>query len=196
MPSGTSIAFHLMVQLMTAPEPVEFASELLLPFTVESIRNAADPWAAALATDATKYALDPYVDRFNLYFSACGSGPFAKTMAARIAPDFQLVKRLIEKFSLSDVIQAAAFHGDIGESKQTLDKTAAKEQSLVAQEDSQIKMQLKQFGEQYLKKFGIKFLISAQGKAGKEILNKLEARLQNTPAQELETPRAHYSRLP
>ncbi len=42
------IAVKLLRQLMTADEPPEFATELLLPFTFDVIRNAPDPWQAAL----------------------------------------------------------------------------------------------------------------------------------------------------
>jgi len=42
------IAVKLLRQLMTADEPPEFATELLLPFTFDVIRHAPDPWQAAL----------------------------------------------------------------------------------------------------------------------------------------------------
>ena len=41
------IAVKLLRQLVTDPEPVEFVSELLLPFTFDAIRQADDPWEAA-----------------------------------------------------------------------------------------------------------------------------------------------------
>jgi malate synthase len=41
------IAVKLLRQLVTDPEPVEFVSELLLPFTFDVIRQADDPWEAA-----------------------------------------------------------------------------------------------------------------------------------------------------
>ncbi len=41
------IAAALLDQLVTDPEPVEFVTELLLPFTLGPVRDAADPWAAA-----------------------------------------------------------------------------------------------------------------------------------------------------
>jgi len=37
----------LLHQLVTDPDPVEFATELLLPFTFDCVRNAENPLAAA-----------------------------------------------------------------------------------------------------------------------------------------------------
>ncbi|MEO0515631.1 MAG: hypothetical protein AAF086_10135, partial [Planctomycetota bacterium] len=41
------IAEKLLRQLVTDPEPVEFVSELLLPFTLDAVRAADDPWQVA-----------------------------------------------------------------------------------------------------------------------------------------------------
>ncbi len=43
------IAEMILRQLVTSEDPPEFASELLLPFTMDPVREADDPWAAALA---------------------------------------------------------------------------------------------------------------------------------------------------
>ncbi|MGZ5279618.1 MAG: 2-oxo-4-hydroxy-4-carboxy-5-ureidoimidazoline decarboxylase, partial [Pseudobdellovibrionaceae bacterium] len=183
------IAMKLMLQLMTNPKPVEFATELLLPFTVDSIRNATDPWEAITQIEPTKYALSPMTDRLNHYFSICGSLPFAQTMAKCHSVDLELAKKLILRFDLPEVIRAAHFHGDIGESAKTLDAMATKEQALVFQEDESVRAELKELGAQYLKKFGVKFLISAQNKSGKELLESLKKRLGNSRQQELDNAR-------
>lgn len=49
------IAVELLRQLMTDPEPPEFVTELLMPFTFDCIRDAPDPWAAARALCPGKY---------------------------------------------------------------------------------------------------------------------------------------------
>ena len=49
------VAIKLLRQLMTDPEPVEFVTELLLPFTLEPIRLAADPWAMAASLCPGRY---------------------------------------------------------------------------------------------------------------------------------------------
>ncbi|MEM9914845.1 MAG: hypothetical protein AAF911_07790 [Planctomycetota bacterium] len=49
------IAERLLRQLATDLDPVEFASELLLPFTLDAVRNAADPWQTANELCPGKY---------------------------------------------------------------------------------------------------------------------------------------------
>jgi malate synthase len=49
------VAMKLMIQLMTAPEPVEFATELLLPFTVDFVRESTDPWQLVSSLNPEKY---------------------------------------------------------------------------------------------------------------------------------------------
>jgi len=183
------IAMRLMLQLMTADAPVEFASELLLPFAVESIRKSEDPWAAAQKATGTKYTLDPYVVRFCNYFSACGVQTFAESMASNLLVSMKKAETLIKNFTMEEVIAAASFHGDIGESKKTLEATAAKEQAEVLKEAESVKEKLRALGARYKGKFGVKFLISAQGKSASEILAALEKRLESTAEQELENAR-------
>jgi malate synthase len=43
------VAVRLLRLLVTTAEPPEFVPELMLPFTFDVVRSAADPWAAALA---------------------------------------------------------------------------------------------------------------------------------------------------
>ncbi len=188
------IALKLMIQLMTDAKPVEFASELLIPFTVETIRNSiqnsTDPWSEIQKVDPKKYTLTPYVERFHFYFSVCGSLEFAKAMAKNISLDLVAAESNIKSFSLHQVKEAAAFHGDIGESKKTLDEVASQEQALVLKEEDAIKIKLCHRGQEYLKKFGFKFLISAKGKTGTELLKALETRMTNSFEQELDNARA------
>jgi malate synthase len=49
------VAIKLLRQLVTDPDPPEFATELLLPFTFDNIREASDPWAEAQALNPGKY---------------------------------------------------------------------------------------------------------------------------------------------
>jgi len=49
------IAEKLLRQLVTDPQPVEFVSELLLPFTLDAVRDAADPWQTAIALCPGKF---------------------------------------------------------------------------------------------------------------------------------------------
>jgi len=179
------VAMRLMIELMTSPAPVEFATELLMSFTVDSIRQEADPLLALSKIDPGKLALNSYIERFNYYFLICGNLVFAKTMAQNISVDLALAEKLINNFTLDEVKAAAYFHGDIGENKKTLDEMASNEQALVLNEDNKIKSELADLGFKYLQKFGVKFLISAKNKSGKEIVSALRTRLENTASQEL-----------
>jgi len=179
------VAFKVMLLLMTNPSPVEFATELLLVFTDEDIRASSDPWAVATAIDADKFRLTPHVERLCAYFAICGCMSFAKPLAKDLVLDLDKAENLIMDFTLENVQEAASFHGDIGEKKKTLDMVAAREQAGVAGESEDVLLQLATLGAQYLKKFGVKFLISAQGKSGSEVLEALKLRINNSVDMEL-----------
>ncbi|QDG52309.1 hypothetical protein FIV42_16660 [Persicimonas caeni] len=49
------IAARLLRQLVTSDEPPEFATELLMPFTLDCVREAEDAWQAAVALCPGKY---------------------------------------------------------------------------------------------------------------------------------------------
>ena len=180
------LAFNLMIKLMTDVEPVEFATQLFLPFTIESIRNSKDPWQAVLNIDPDKFKIQEHILRFNYYFEMCGNFKFAKTLSNNSAVDFHQIEQLIMSFSKSDIIEAASFHGDIGENKKTLDKMASSEQAKVFDEDDKTKTELTILGTSYRQKFGIKFLVSAKGKSGSEMMKILKERHQNSEKKEIE----------
>jgi malate synthase len=179
------IAFRLMIQLMTAKTPVEFATELLIPFTIENVRTAANPMAELQKIDSAKYVLDTYIERFIYHFEVCGSKDYAAEMAKGLMLDLEKSESLIKVFSKEQIIEAASFHGNIGESKKTLDHFAIKEQALVFNEQDEAKQQLKKLGETYFNKFGMKFLISAQGKSAAEMQQQLNIRMENSLAIEI-----------
>ncbi len=184
------VAMKLMLKLMTDKNPVEFATELLLPFTLPMVREASDPWAKVLELDSQKFALPDGIARFDHFFEVCGSLRFAKVMSKTLATFETQIRDLILSFSKSEINEAATFHGNIGEGKNTLDKMASREQAKVFGEDESIKNELKNLGEKYLQKFGMKFLISAQGKTGLEMLEKLKERYENDESTEIENARS------
>src|SRR5262249_12317794 len=96
------IAFQLMVQLMTNPNPVEFATELLMPFTVDSIRSSKNPLAELQKIDANKYRAQDFTEKFNYYFEMCGSLRFAKNMASTTFYDPAFAQSLISSFDQSE----------------------------------------------------------------------------------------------
>lgn len=183
------IALKIMLQLMTDPEPVEFATELLLPFTTDPVRSSPDPWSQIKKLDPNKYRLPKYVADYEHYFEICGSHAFAHTMALNPLEDSLLARKIIENFTIDQVLSAAGFHGDIGQNKKTLDSRAMAEQSLVLKDSDALQRELRDAGELYLKQFGFKFLISAQGRTGSELLSELKRRLNNSPETELNNAR-------
>lgn len=180
------IALKLMIKLMTDSKPCEFATELLLPFTIDSIRNSDDPWKKLSELEPSKYYLGEQIERFNYYFEMCGCERFAKTLGNQLALNKLEAEWLVLSFSKEEIIEAASFHGNIGESNKTLDKMASGEQKGVEESE---KAELRKQGEKYLEKFGFKFLVSAKGKSGPEMLKIMQDRFENTEEEELSNAR-------
>ena len=183
------IAMKLMIKLMTEKNPVEFATEYLLPFTVDSVRESQDPWEKVQSIDPVKFKIDSQVERFNYYFEMCGCYDFALSQKDNLIVNEESIRQNILSFSKKQIIEAASFHGNIGESKKSLDPMATSEQSLVFNAEEQIKKELHSLGAEYLNKFGVKFLISAKGKTGSELLDHLKKRMNNSEAEELKNAR-------
>ncbi|MBY0416421.1 MAG: hypothetical protein K2Q18_19755, partial [Bdellovibrionales bacterium] len=183
------IAMKLMIRLMTDRKPVEFATELLLPFTIPQVRESKDPWTEVLRIDKEKFQVPGHIERFNYYFEMCGAFSFAKDQMKNVVLDLASIEKSIMSFDKKAIIEAASFHGDIGEGKKTLDKMATSEQALVFATEENVKVELKKLGKDYLEKFGVKFLISAKGKNGEELLSALKTRINNSEAEELKNAR-------
>lgn len=179
------LAFNLMIKLMTSDTPVEFAPELLLPFTNEQLRSQDNPWEAILEIDSKKYEPSIYIKRFNQYFEVCGDLAFAKEMAHKTGDSLSDVESIISNFNKSQIINASNFHGDIGASKKGLDANAKSEQASVDEADTITQNELCELGSSYKEKFGFKYLISAKGKTGPEMLAILKERFANTEEQEM-----------
>lgn len=181
------VAFRLMIKMMTDKQPVEFATQLLLPFTLDKIQQSQTPWETLAKLDAKKLAIDPYIERLLYYFERCGELGFASQMAKSLIGDLLEAEECIKSFSKEQIIAAASFHGDIGK-KKNLDQMAAQEQAKVDTEDQATK-QILVLAEEYLQKFGFKFLVSAKGKSSQEMLAILEKRVEQTMAEEIENAR-------
>lgn len=183
------VALNLMIRLMTDRDPVEFASELLLIFTMDDVRAAENPWEKALEIDPLKYSIAPHIQRFNYYFEMCGCFEFATTLSENIALDVEQARELVYSFGKSQIVEAASFHGNIGEAKKSLDSKAASEQAKVIQAGEETQQVLRDLGQKYLDKFGIKFLISAKGKSPEFLKEALLKRMNNTLEEELQNAR-------
>jgi allantoicase/2-oxo-4-hydroxy-4-carboxy--5-ureidoimidazoline (OHCU) decarboxylase len=183
------VALKLMIRLMTDIKPVEFASELLLPFTMATVRISLDPWQSVLEIDEDKYNLNEEIVRFNYYFERCGCFDFAKKHSQNLIMNLTQVEADINSFTKMQIIEAASFHGDIGSGKKTLDKMAASEQAQVFTGQDVDLQNLNILGTDYLKKFGVKFLVSAKGKSASDLLGLLKRRINGTEEQELTNAR-------
>lgn len=181
------IAKRILLRLMTDAQPAEFATELLMPFTVEHIRAAEDPWQAVVAADPQFDRLSQEVNDFDHWFELCGAVEFASKMASTPLEDAALAEQSILGFSKAQIIEAAGFHGDIGQNKATLDARAASEQANV--KESSASEEMRTLAAEYKEKFGVKYLVSAKGKTTEELLAHLRERMGNTEAQELDNAR-------
>jgi malate synthase len=176
------VAAKLLLCLMTQRKPVEFATEILLPFTMPLVREAEDPWSAVTTLIPERTRLLPRVQRLLGFFEACGCQRFAEEMSQLNlleAVDPEAVDACIESFSREEILEAASFHGDIGEQPATLDAHARQEQARAQATAEGSAELLRDLGKQYLNQYGFKFLISAKGKSAAELLEALKARLLN-----------------
>jgi malate synthase len=179
------VAMNLMLKLMTDREPVEFATQLFLPFTIESFREAQDPWAQAIELDPKKFALRDDVRRFHYFFEMCGSRNFACEFSHAAIIDLSKIEKFFLHMSEADVLEAAEYHGNIGEGSQSLDAMAKREQAKVSSDQEE----LLSLGKKYNEKFGVKFLISAKGKSGSELLAVLRDRFDHDREEEWKNAR-------
>ncbi len=58
------VAVKCLLKLVTDPNPCEFATEILLPFTLDNIKNDEKPWEKAKLFDPKKYQLLEKVDHY------------------------------------------------------------------------------------------------------------------------------------
>ena len=64
------VAMKITLLLMTKSQPVEFATELLLPFTVPEVQGSSDPWGKAYQIDPEKFTFDEDIAQYNGSFRA------------------------------------------------------------------------------------------------------------------------------
>lgn len=130
----------------------------------------------------------PQASRTELLKKWCGSTAWAAALAAR-AP-FASVADLIaagaevwEGLTAADWLEAFAAHPRIGEKKH--DKMAMGEQAKVAEATADTLAKLAAINAAYEAKFGRVYLVFASGKSAEEMLAIAEARIQNSPDEEL-----------
>lgn len=175
------LAAYLVTKMMTDEKPVEFASELLMPFSVDFVRDCADPLKMILEMCPEKFKMDQEVARKYFLFEFCGASRFVSELSQKIQISPEDIFHLVSSFSKEEIIEAASFHGNIGQGQKTLDANASKEQQEVFSSNksglAQALNELQSLGDDYHAKFGFKFLIFAQGRSAEELLAALKLRI-------------------
>jgi OHCU decarboxylase len=123
------------------------------------------------------------------FLACCGSERWAREMAdGRPYASAEALQRhadaLFDELQRDDWVQAFAAHAAIGAPRPG-DAQGAGEQAAVTWAGGERLHALHEGNERYRQRFGHVFLIRARGRSAGELLAALNARLQNTPEQEL-----------
>ncbi len=128
----------------------------------------------------------------------CGSMRWARVMAekrpyASIDVLIAAAERVWWSLDTADWLEAFAGHPRIGE--RATSGWSADEQKDAALAPEATRRRLAQRNQEYERKFGYTFLISATGKSAEDILVKLEHRLAHEPADELQIAAAEQRKI-
>ena len=137
---------------------------------------------------------DPAVEHFK---ACCGSEFWARKMAsarpfADAAAVLHATRVVFDAMPISAWVQAFESHPRIGDLESMRmkhtgnDRWSADEQSGAAQADEQMLQRLADRNKEYEQRFGKTFIVCATGKSAAEMLELLEERLTNKPAEEFE----------
>lgn len=196
------VARNLLLKLVLPASDgriIEFATQLLLPFTVAAAREAADPWAFMLALDPLKYALPDWVLRWLRLFDACACERFASAFAHKLFSSTDEIRVFLAGaggLSLHEVGAAADFHGDIGRlpAAQGFEREGAEQARVLAAAEA-VRAELLAAGQSYRAKFGFKFLIRASGRSADELLAELKRRSSGAAEAELQAAREQLAAI-
>jgi len=137
----------------------------------------------------------------------CGSGRWVAGMLERrpfsTAEElFRAAESVWSGLGDDDYLEAFAHHPQIGADPAKLAKRFARtatwsssEQARVRDADPVTIQRLADGNARYLARFGFIFIVCASGKSAEEMLNLLEARLDNEPARELSIAAAEQSKI-
>jgi len=131
--------------------------------------------------------------------ACCGSAKWVQQMLA--ARPFQnpaqletIASEVWWRLQPADWLEAFSEHPRIGE-KGKVSQWSAQEQSGMESAAAQTAARLADLNRVYLEKFGWIFIVCATGKSAQEMLALLEARLPNSPADELRIAAAEQSKI-
>jgi 2-oxo-4-hydroxy-4-carboxy-5-ureidoimidazoline decarboxylase len=136
----------------------------------------------------------------------CGSQNWANKMA-QLRP-FQSLEevhntavRIWESLQVQEWLEAFAHHPRIGDRQALAARFAstrnwsANEQAGVAVAEEEVLDRLALGNEEYSRRFGYVFLVCATGKSALEMLNLLEARINNSPEEELQIAQQEQQKI-
>ncbi len=136
----------------------------------------------------------------------CGARRWAEQLAARrpyrtVDEVFAAADQLWARMERPDFLQAFAHHPKIGDVSglrakfASTSQWAAGEQAGVQAAAEEVLARLARGNEQYEEKFGFIFIVCATGKSAAEMLELLEKRLPNRPADELKIAAAEQAKI-
>lgn len=111
-------ALKLLIILMTSRTPVEFATELLLIFTISTVREADDPWKMAMTLErrfegdlspndlpSSKFYIPKSIQTFINYYSCFPNVSIAKKLSSSVFLYEEKAKKLMNSLEYSELIR-------------------------------------------------------------------------------------------
>jgi 2-oxo-4-hydroxy-4-carboxy-5-ureidoimidazoline decarboxylase len=141
----------------------------------------------------------PAQDAERTVLACCASGSFAKAIAGlRPYPDqaalLTAIDTVFRALSWDDIVEAMSEHPRIGD-RSVRGGMSAAEQSGAAAASDEVRQGLVDGNVAYEQRFGHVFLICASGLSGQEMLDQLQARLDNDEEAERAVVRAELKKI-
>ena len=154
----------------------------------------------------TDFQILPIEDAEQTLLRCCGSQNWANKMAqsrpfGSLAAMHNVAIQIWEDLKVQDWLEAFKHHPRIGDRKALAARFAstrnwsASEQAGVEVAEEQILDRLASGNEKYSQRFGYVFLVCATGKSALEMLNLLEARINNSPEEELQIAQQEQQKI-
>lgn len=135
-------------------------------------------------------------NRCATFYSYFGSKLFASMLAAHPLLDMEYAENLaLNVISDREILETASHHGNIGARKVDLDDHAKAEQGNVNEKDEPTVKELRALDQVYIRNHGIKFMVSAKGKSGDEMLQILKERIGRPTPQEWRQARTEMFKI-
>jgi len=154
----------------------------------------------------TDFQILPIADAEQALLRCCGSQNWASKMAQSrpfrsLEAMYNAATQIWEDLKVQDWLEAFEHHPRIGDRKALAARFAstrnwsANEQAGVEVAEEQILDRLASGNEKYSQRFGYVFLVCATGKSALEMLNLLEARIDNSPEEELQIAQQEQQKI-